>query len=99
MLLFPSLSQFAGARSAAPDGPRNNRASHGDAPSNTLLVKKSSMQENRPDATPPRFPLHHLRMIKAEDIFQGDREVLIDYRGAVYKLRITKQGKLILNKP
>lgn len=47
----------------------------------------------------PRFPVDHLRVIKAEEILKGDQEVLIDHCGVIYKLRITKQDKLILNKP
>jgi len=33
-----------------------------------------------------------------ESIAQGSREVLIEYRGQLYRLRVTRNGKLILNK-
>jgi len=38
------------------------------------------------------------RCIRSEDILQGENEVLILHGGAVYRLRHTKSGKLILNK-
>lgn len=44
-------------------------------------------------ATPPR-PV----TLASNDLFQGNREVLIEHNGEVYRLRITRTGKLILNK-
>jgi hemin uptake protein HemP len=38
------------------------------------------------------------RVIRAEDLFAGRREVWIDLAGVRYKLRITRRGKLILQK-
>jgi hemin uptake protein HemP len=38
------------------------------------------------------------RCIRSEEILQGENEVLILHGGAVYRLRHTKSGKLILNK-
>ena len=32
------------------------------------------------------------------DLFKGQSEILIEHRGAKYRLRITKSGGLILNK-
>ena len=34
----------------------------------------------------------------SESLFHGDHEIGIDHRGALYRLKITRQGKLILNK-
>lgn len=31
-------------------------------------------------------------------LFEGGREILIHHAGAAYRMKITKQGKLILNK-
>ncbi|HWU65242.1 MAG TPA: hemin uptake protein HemP [Ensifer sp.] len=31
-------------------------------------------------------------------LFRGAREIAIDHNGEIYRLRITRQGKLILNK-
>lgn len=36
--------------------------------------------------------------IAAERLFQGSREILIGHNGETYRLRITKNGKLILTK-
>ncbi|MFO1092890.1 MAG: hemin uptake protein HemP [Planctomycetaceae bacterium] len=40
-----------------------------------------------------------LRVIDSKDLLKGRFEVLIDHEGTVYKLRMTKARKLILNKP
>lgn len=44
-------------------------------------------------STPPR-PV----TLTSNELFQGNREVLIEHNGEVYRLRITRTGKLILNK-
>ena len=38
------------------------------------------------------------RVLKAEDLFGGRREVWIELDGVRYRLRITRRGKLILQK-
>jgi hemin uptake protein HemP len=38
------------------------------------------------------------RVLASDDLFRGRTEIAIDHFGAVYRLRITRQGKLILNK-
>jgi hemin uptake protein HemP len=38
------------------------------------------------------------RTIKAEELFAGQREVCIELDGVRYRLRITRRGKLILQK-
>lgn len=38
------------------------------------------------------------RIIATDAIFQGEREIGIEHSGALYRLKITRQGKLILNK-
>jgi hemin uptake protein HemP len=38
------------------------------------------------------------RTLRSEDILQGAREVLIQHGLETYRLRVTKAGKLILNK-
>jgi hemin uptake protein HemP len=42
----------------------------------------------------PRAP----RELTSESLFAGGREVLIVHRGERYRLLLTRQGKLILNK-
>jgi hypothetical protein len=39
-----------------------------------------------------------LDAIPADLLFQGKREILIAHNGETYRLRITKNGKLILTK-
>jgi len=39
-----------------------------------------------------------VRTVTSEALFGGQREIGIDHRGALYRLKITRQGKLILNK-
>lgn len=36
--------------------------------------------------------------LSASEIFQGRREVLLDFQGTQYRLRITRKNKLILQK-
>lgn len=38
------------------------------------------------------------RVLSSEDLLGSAREVVIDHHGARYRLRVTSQGKLILNK-
>ncbi|MBI4970666.1 MAG: hemin uptake protein HemP [Candidatus Omnitrophica bacterium] len=39
-----------------------------------------------------------MRLIDSKNIFEGNREVLIQHERDVYRLIITKSGKLVLNK-
>lgn len=43
-------------------------------------------------------PVGQRRIIQSEDIFHGDREVIIRHGDGSYRLLITRAGKLILNK-
>lgn len=47
----------------------------------------SSMTTNNP-----------ITILGSQEIFNGSREVAIDHDGSLYRLKITRQGKLILNK-
>ncbi len=40
----------------------------------------------------------HAVFIQSSTLFAGMNQILISHAGEVYKLRITKNGKLILNK-
>lgn len=44
-------------------------------------------------ATAPSRPV-----LRSEQLFGGAQEVLIEHRGAVYRLKLTSLGKLILTK-
>jgi len=39
-----------------------------------------------------------VRIVSSDDLFRGRNEIAVDHYGSVYRLRITRQGKLILNK-
>ncbi len=58
-----------------------------------------SMPPNRQSRTPP--PLSHrtrAQEVSSEELIGPAREVLIRHAGCDYRLRITRQGKLILTK-
>ncbi|MEI2783082.1 MAG: hemin uptake protein HemP [Candidatus Competibacter sp.] len=38
------------------------------------------------------------KRLASSDLFDGGQEILIDHAGQEYRLRITRQGKLILTK-
>ncbi|MDO9414967.1 MAG: hemin uptake protein HemP [Pararhizobium sp.] len=38
------------------------------------------------------------RVLESKDLFKGGNEILIKHEGSVYRMKITRQGKLILNK-
>jgi len=48
----------------------------------------------------PRQPQqqHSIRTLDSAALFAGRTEIVIDHDGALYRLKITRQGKLILNK-
>jgi hemin uptake protein HemP len=39
-----------------------------------------------------------MRVITSQSLFVGEHEIGIEHHGALYRLKITRQGKLILNK-
>ena len=43
-------------------------------------------------------PAPSLRVVSTDELFRGRTEIAIDHFGAIYRMRITRQGKLILNK-
>ncbi|MEO3999972.1 hemin uptake protein HemP [Mesorhizobium sp. CAU 1732] len=52
------------------------------------------MTEHRPEIMPR--PL--TRIVTSDSLFRGTHEIGIEHEGAMYRLKITRQGKLILNK-
>lgn len=55
-------------------------------------VNEPDSSPEAPDAAPAR------KVIPAEKLFEGEREVFIELDGERYRLRITRRGKLILQK-
>ena len=47
---------------------------------------------------PQRLPVREARVVTSESLFRGSHEIGIDHEGSMYRLKITRQGKLILNK-
>lgn len=46
----------------------------------------------------PIRPTLQVRTVTSESLFDGTHEIGIEHRGSLYRLKITRQGKLILNK-
>lgn len=47
---------------------------------------------------PPTLAGRAQRIIESRDLFGSENEILISHDGAIYRMKITRQGKLILNK-
>ena len=56
----------------------------------------SESEQRRPEE--PVLPRQEQIVWRSEELFRDQREVLIRHGEEVYRLRITRQGKLILNK-
>ena len=57
------------------------------------------MTPNEPDAAPIAVPAGQTqRILQSQELFKGATEILIAHEGAIYRMKITRQGKLILNK-
>lgn len=54
--------------------------------------------QQRTNAEPADAELRRQQMLTSDDILGGQMEVLISHHGAVYRLRDTRNGKLILGK-
>jgi hemin uptake protein HemP len=52
----------------------------------------------RPEPQTPAPRPTEPRIIDAEQLFRGNREVWIEHAGVRYRLRITRRNKLILQK-
>lgn len=58
-----------------------------------------SDRQDKPDAEAGQAPLSEdLPEYDTVTLFAGRREIIIHHAGAAYRMKITKQGKLILNK-
>lgn len=66
-------------------------------PSNHPSFRRSS-----PVEASPRFVQRQVqsvvRVVSSDNLFRGTNEIGIEHDGAMYRLKITRQGKLILNK-
>ncbi|HEY1600256.1 MAG TPA: hemin uptake protein HemP [Pirellulales bacterium] len=57
--------------------------------------EKQPPLSNPPDAGPSQFGL---QVVRSHELLNGRQEVLIEHSGQYYRLRITRSGKLILQK-
>jgi hemin uptake protein HemP len=58
-------------------------------------MNESENPEAKPSSNKSNAPP---RIVPAERIFEGDREICIEHEGEIYRLRITRRNKLILQK-
>jgi hemin uptake protein HemP len=49
-------------------------------------------------ALPKRKTADDIQVLESAELFRGSNEIAIRHDGAVYRLKITRQRKLILNK-
>ncbi len=63
-----------------------------------LQAKTSQMIADKTPATPPPHAVQTVRTIESAEIFRGQNEIVIRHEDFTYRLKITRQGKLILNK-
>jgi hemin uptake protein HemP len=63
--------------------------------SEMIAEKHNAMTEQ---AKRPEQQVAPVRIVESADVFRGQSEVVIRHEGAIYRLKITRQGKLILNK-
>lgn len=63
-------------------------------PLNHPSFRSPSVADGRPEI--PQRPLS--RIVTSDSLFRGSHEIGIEHEGSMYRLKITRQGKLILNK-
>ena len=57
--------------------------------------------EGKSEDPPEEHPIElssKVRIIRSAELLQGEREVYIDHEGEIYRLRLTRNQKLILQK-
>lgn len=73
---------------------RPSRPRSGDT--HKLMIADSADAPKGP-VSPAALP-HEVRVIEAAELFRGGKEIAILHEGSIYRMKITRQGKLILNK-
>jgi hemin uptake protein HemP len=73
------------------------RAASGEIVSQNTFSSEGSMTDDEPK-TGPEPDREPERVVRAEELFGDRREIWIELDGARYRLRITRRGKLILQK-
>jgi len=55
-------------------------------------------EDAKPPETPPNSPRPQTRTVSSQELLGGAKEVLITHGDETYRLRLTRNGKLILHK-
>ena len=64
-----------------------------------MTESETDPDRNVPESCPPADPVRPLpRNLTSLEILRGDTEVTISHNGEIYRLRVTRNGKLILQK-
>jgi hemin uptake protein HemP len=84
IILFTKQTNDVSLDPMQPDSART------DMPTPPLVSSRFSTEPGQRSRQPDSIPTNLL--------FQGGQEILIDHNGEIYRLRITKNGKLILTK-
>lgn len=58
----------------------------------------AEVEDGGTKSPPRRAATPSPRILRAEELFQGKREIWIEHDGKRYRLRITRRNKLILQK-
>jgi hemin uptake protein HemP len=61
-----------------------------------MMVEKPDNFKHAPLQSEPAAA--ETRVVESADLFRGTHEIMIRHDGAIYRMKITRQGKLILNK-
>lgn len=61
-----------------------------------MMVEKPDIFKLAPLRNAP--VVAEIRVLEGSDLFAGANEIMIRHDGVIYRLKITRQGKLILNK-
>lgn len=69
-----------------------------ESQSESILARQSMSQNDPDEGNEDASANEPPKVVRAEELFAGKREVWIDLDGVRYRLRITRRGKLILQK-
>jgi hemin uptake protein HemP len=56
------------------------------------------MTKEKPDERPTIPSISQARVLTSAELLKGNKEVLIEHQGQIYRLRLTRSGKLLLHK-
>lgn len=94
-LTLPSPAAADGATAAAAAGVRPERKSEVAAEGTSEASTAGPIAA--PGEVPGGAPLPR-RVLRSQDLFEGAREVWIEHERELYRLQLTRSGKLILTK-